>query len=165
MNPAGSTALEYQRARFKALLPKGYLYTQSHLWLAPQGAGAPPQTPRPAEASLWRVGLTSFAVRLLGETVEHGFHLEPGAPVSPGQAIGWVEGFKALSEVLCPAEGRFTGGNPALQTDITLINQDPHAAGWLYAVHGRPGAHCVDAEGYARILDQAIDRMLDEPKC
>lgn len=162
MNPAGSNALEYQRARFKTVLPRGYLYTQSHLWLASPDGGAGPAA-RPGKGILWHVGLTSFAVRLLGEMVEHGFHVEPGAPVAPGQAIGWVEGFKAVSDLHCPAEGRFAGGNPALQTDVTLINQDPHATGWIFAVEGRPDVQCVDAEGYVRILDQAMDR-LSEPQ-
>jgi glycine cleavage system H protein len=81
------------------------------------------------------------------------------APVAPGQIVGWVEGFKAISDLCSLVEGRFAGGNPALETDVTLINKDPHGAGWLYAVKGRPDAKCVGIEGYVRILDAEIDRM------
>jgi len=140
--------LEYKRARFAARLPTDYLYSPSHFWLARR------------EEDLWRVGLTKFGTRRLGEMVEHGFGVELNARVTLGQVIGWVEGFKAISDLHCLVEGRFAGGNPALQTEITLINKDPHGAGWLYAVKGRPDTKCVGVEGYVRILDQTIDRLL-----
>jgi len=140
--------LEYKRARFAARLPTDYLYSPSHFWLARR------------EEDLWRVGLTKFGTRRLGEMVEHGFGVELNARVTLGQVIGWVEGFKAISDLHCLVEGRFAGGNPALQTEITLINKDPHGAGWLYAVNGRPDTKCVGVEGYVRILDKTIDRLL-----
>jgi glycine cleavage system H protein len=145
--------LEYKRACFTARLPTDYLYSASHFWLARR------------EKELWRIGLTKFATRMLGEMVDHGFGAELDAPVSPGQVLGWVEGFKAISDLYCLVEGRFAGGNPALQTDITLVNRDPHDAGWLYAVRGRPDAKCVGAEGYVQILDQVIGRMLGKKVC
>jgi len=141
------SGIEYKRARFRARLPADFLYGPSHFWLAR------------LEKELWRVGLTKFGTRLLGEMVDHGFGVELNAPVALGQVIGWVEGFKAISDLGSQIEGRFAGGNPALQTDLALINQDPHGAGWLYAVKGRPDPNCVGVEGYVQILDQTIDRM------
>jgi len=138
----------YQRARFATQLPVGYRYSPSHFWMAEQ------------EPQVWRVGLTKFGSRMLGEMVDYGFEVEPGAPVVVGQVIGWVEGFKALTEIASIADGRFAGVNPALDQNPALVNQDPFGAGWLYAVHGQPGANCTDVEGYKKILDQAIDRML-----
>jgi len=32
------------------------------------------------------------------------FETQPGARVEPGQIIGWVEGFKAISDLFCVAE-------------------------------------------------------------
>jgi len=142
--------LEYKRGRFTARLPADCLYSPSHFWLARHGK------------ELWRVGLTKFGARMLGEMVDHGFGLELNAVVRPGQVIGWVEGFKAISDLHCLLEGRFAGGNPALETDITLINKDPHDAGWLYAVKGHPDPQCARIEGYVQILDKTIDRMLKE---
>jgi glycine cleavage system H protein len=147
-----SRFLEYKRARFAALLPTDSLYSPSHFWLARQDERA------------WRVGLTKFAARRLGEMVDHGFGVKAEAPVMPGQIIGWVEGFKAISDLYCLVEGRFAGGNPALQADITLINRDPHGAGWLYAVIGRPDPKCVGVQAYARLLDKTIDRLLEKPE-
>ena len=89
--------------------------------------------------------------------VEHGFEVELHAPVLAGQVIGWVEGFKAISDILCLVEGRFAGANPALKDRIGLINKDPYGMGWLYAVKGEPGGECVEARAYAKLLDQSID--------
>jgi glycine cleavage system H protein len=150
MDPEPPKSLAYQRARFTAQLPLGYRYSPTHFWIAPQPGG------------LWRVGLTKFATRLLGEMVDYGFEAKPGAPVRPGQVVGWLEGFKAISDLYCIAEGEFSGPNPAIEQNPTLINQDPHRAGWLYAVRGQPDSQCVSAEDYARILDETIDRKLRE---
>ena len=145
-------SLAYKRARFVTQLPLAYRYSPSHFWIA-----------READ-EVWRVGLTKFATRMLGELVDYGFETPLNAPVNPGQLLGWVEGFKAISDVYCIAVGGFAGVNPALEHNSTLINQDPYGAGWLYAVHGQPDDNCVEAEAYAKILDQTIDRMLEEKK-
>ena len=142
--------LSYQRARFATKLPVGLLYSPSHYWIARQ------------EQSLWRIGLTKFASRILGEMVDYGFDLKPGAGVTSGQVLGWIEGFKARSDVVCIAEGKFAGVNPQLEESITLINQDPYDTGWLYAVRGQPDVACIDVQGYMRILDETIDRLSKE---
>lgn len=149
MEHSDPKALPYKRARFVTQLPTSFLYSPSHYWIARQDDG------------LWRVGLTKFASRMLGEMVDYGVEVAAGNAVSSGQAIGWVEGFKALSDVFCIADGQFAGANPALESDVTLVNQDPQGAGWLYAVRGQPDATCVDAHGYAAVLDQTIDRFLE----
>ena len=148
-------ALRYRRCRFVAALPLDYLYSPSHFWIARQADGT------------WRVGMTKFATRLLGETVEMGFSIGIGSTVAQGQVLGWVEGFKSVSDLCAVVQGTFLGGNPGLGTDISQINKDPHGAGWLYAAAGEPDAGCLPAKGYARILDAAIDRLrqaqLDSP--
>jgi glycine cleavage system H protein len=148
MTPDRPKVIHYKRSRFATSLPGEYLYSPSHFWLAGQPDGT------------WRVGFTKFAVRMLGELVDHGFEVEPGAAVQPGQVIGWIEGFKAISDLYCVAEGTFAGGNPLLKARITAINQDPYGDGWLYAVHGAPDPKCVDVHGYCDLLDKTIDRML-----
>ena len=113
---------------------------------------------------MWRVGLTKFATRMLGEMVDHGFEVGPEAPVTHGQIIGWVEGFKAISDIFCVAEGTFVGANPALKEKITLIGKSPYDAGWLYGVRGAPDGRCVDVEAYKKILDKTIDKMMEKQK-
>src|SRR5688572_2957192 len=81
----------YKRSHFATQLPVDYRYSPSHCWIGRQ------------EDDRWRVGFTKFAVRMLGDMVDHGFEIEPEAPVAAGQIIGWVEGFKAISDVFCIA--------------------------------------------------------------
>ncbi len=147
MDNARAKTLLYKRAQFVAALPVKCLYTPSHAWLLP----------RPGKR--WRVGLTKFATRMLGEMVDHGFNAAPGAAVQAGQIIGWIEGFKAISDLYCVAEGRFLGGNPALKEAVNLVTQDPHGKGWLYEVAGQPEERCMEVKAYRDLLDQTIDRL------
>jgi glycine cleavage system H protein len=144
--------LHYKRSQFVTQLPVDYLYSPSHAWIARH------------DPSHWRIGLTKFATRMLGEMVDHGFEIESSTPVEPGQIVGWVEGFKAISDLYCIASGEFAGGNPVLKEKITLISKEPYGAGWLYLVKGQPDPKCVDVYAYRDILDAAIDRILAQQK-
>src|ERR1051325_5126000 len=123
--PSPQTSL-YKRSHFITHLPVDCLYSPSHFWIAK------------CDGERWRVGFTKFATRMLGEIVEHEFTVEPGAAVHSGQIIGWIEGFKAISDLYCIAEGTFAGGNPALKQKIELVSKDPYGDGWLYEADGRP---------------------------
>ena len=140
--------LAYRRARFGTRLPTDRLYTRSHYWLLE------------AEPGLWRVGFTKFATRMLGDVVEYQFDVQSPSNVDVGQKIGWIEGFKAVSDIYCVAAGTFDGSNHKLRQDITLLESDPYDSGWLYAVVGRPPPDGVDVNGYVTILDATIDKML-----
>lgn len=144
--------IRYKRSQFATRLPIDYLYTPSHFWLANQGD------------HLWRVGFTKFSVRMLGELVDHGLEVGPSTEVAVGQIIGWVEGFKAISDLYCAVHGRFKGGNPDLRENIETVHKDPYRHGWLYEAEGTPDERCVDVHGYVAILDKTIDRMLEQQK-
>jgi glycine cleavage system H protein len=149
---ASPKTLFYKRSRFVTHLPVDHLYSPAHGWIARR------------EDDLWRVGLTKFATRMLGEMVDHGFEVQSGAPVQPGQVVGWVEGFKAISDLFCIATGEFAGPNVALKERIALIDRDPYAAGWLYEVKGQPDAKCMSVHAYVRLLDKTIDKILEKQK-
>lgn len=152
MDTGKPATLFYKRSHFVTHLPTDYLYSRSHFWLAQQASGE------------WRVGLTKFATRMLGDMVDHGFEMEADAPVAVGQIIGWVEGFKAISDVYCVATGTFLGGNAALREKIALIDKQPYGEGWLYAARGKPDEKCLDVHGYREHLDRAIDLILSKQK-
>ena len=110
----------------------------------------------------WRVGFTKFATRMLGEIVEVQWEKTDGAAVASGEIIGSIEGFKAISDIYCAADGRFAGGNSALREKIELVGAEPYGAGWLYEVEGTPDAKCVDLQSYRALLDTTIDRILEK---
>ncbi len=140
--------IPYKRSRFATRLPVARRYTLSHFWL------------REDEPNLWSVGFGKFATRMLGDMVEYEFSAPIGGPVEVGQPIGWVEGFKATSDLYSVVTGDFLGANPALAKDITLVDSDPYYAGWLYRARGVPDKAAVDVHGYMATLDATIDRML-----
>ena len=140
-------SVRYKRSRFSTRLPAERLYTASHFWLASQ------------MPEVWRVGFTKFATRMLGELVEYGFEVKNGDAVQVGQIIGWVEGFKAASDLFCVVAGEFQGENPDLESDVGLVQSDPYGKGWLYKVKGTPEADSVDVHGYVAILDATITKI------
>jgi len=142
--------LYYRRARFSTRLPRERLYIRSHYWL------------HRIEADVWRIGLTRFATRMLGDLVEFGFQVEMDAPVAAGQPIGWLEGFKAVSDIYCAATGQYVRANPDLERDAALVDNDPYDLGWLYEVRGEPEPERLDVQGYVILLDATIDRMISQ---
>ncbi len=146
----GDAYLAYKRAKFATRLPTDRLFTEGHFWLEPEEGGRQ------------RIGFTKFATRMLGEVVEFEFAVEPGAEVERGQAIGHVEGFKAITELYSPLAGRFAGANPDLAEVIGEIHRFPYDRGWLYRVEGPPPEECLDATAYAAFLDGTIDRMMGQ---
>jgi glycine cleavage system H protein len=137
----------YRRARFSTRLPADRLYTASHFWLQEH------------EPGLWRVGLTKFAARMLGDVVDIGFDTSAGTMVALGDAVGWFEGFKARSDLYTVVAGTFIAANPELDEDVDIVDRDRYGRGWLYQVRGVPDNEARDAGGYAAILDATIDRM------
>jgi glycine cleavage system H protein len=142
-----AAGLRYKRSRFTTRLPIAYRYTAAHMWLADEGAGT------------WRVGFTKFAVRMLGEVVENGFEVKPGAAIEVGQVIGWLEGFKASTDLYCPVDGEFVGGNPLLDKQAERVHADPYGEGWLFRARGVPEDAAMDVHAYAAVLDAAIDKI------
>jgi len=115
-------------------------------------------------AGFWRVGFTKFATRMLGELVEAEWPTAIGATVEPGQNVGWVEGFKAASDVFCTMSGTFQGGNPILDEDACIVRSDPYVDGWLYQVDGEPETEALDSAGYLDLMEQTISKMQEDPK-
>ena len=140
----------YKRSTFVTHLPVECLYSPSHFWLAR------------IEGDRWRVGFTKFATRMLGEIVEVQWDKAADDAVASGAIIGSIEGFKAISDIYCVADGSFAGGNPGLVANIEKVGEDPYGAGWLYEFEGTPDAKCVTLEKYRELLDATIDHILEK---
>ena len=144
--------VRFKHARFSARFPETYRYSKSHYWMAPVEG----------QEGVWRVGFTKFATRMLGELVDCDWKVPAGGPVEPGQIVGWVEGFKAASDVYCVMQGSFVEGNPYLKQDACVVRSDPYEVGWLYAVRGEPEEGHLDVHGYIAHLGAIIQRMAEE---
>lgn len=142
----------YRRLLFRTRLLGDRLYTPSHFWIQQQASG------------VWRVGLTKFASRMLGDVVEISFDRRAGEEVQLGQEIGWFEGFKARSDLYSVATGVFNGSNPLLVDRIAVIDDDRYQRGWLYEVHGTPDPAAMDMHAYAQLLDETIDRIRESQR-
>jgi len=139
--------LLYRRILFRTRLLGDRLYTASHFWIQQQ------------DADVWRIGLTKFASRMLGDVVEIGFDVKQGERVEVGDSIGWFEGFKARSDLFSVAAGAFLGSNPLLVDRIAVVDDDRYRRGWLYEVKGTPEPNAMDMHAYATLLDHTIDRL------
>lgn len=144
--------LRFKHARFSARLPVDFRYSLSHYWMSPVED----------QPGYWRVGFTKFATRMLGELVEARYEVNEGQDVSSGQQIGYVEGFKAASDLFCVMDGKFAGGNPILEEDACIVKSSPYIDGWLYAVHGESEKTSVDVQGYHDHLSVLINKMQEE---
>ncbi len=149
MEAGESNSLFYKRSHFVTRLPLNYLYSPSHYWLSQQNG-------------TWRVGLTKFATRMLGEIVDYGFEAQRDIAVRPGQTLGWIEGFKAISDLFCVLDGRFIGSNPGLAQSPEPIDRDCYGQGWLYEAVGTPDPLCLDVQGYKALLDSTIDKLVEK---
>jgi glycine cleavage system H protein len=138
----------YRRSRFTTHLPVDRRYSRAHYWLLEESPGT------------WRVGLTKFATRMLGDIVEFELSVADGTAVALGDQIGSIEGLKAVTTIFAAGTGRFGGEGAPLRQDVTLAESDPYGLGWLYRLHGQPAADTVDVHGYVAILDATIDKML-----
>ena len=147
-----SNTITFQRGTFVTRLPVSHRYSPSHGWLADAGNGR------------WRVGFTKFALRMLGELVDVQFEREPGGVIRPGDILGSIEGFKAVSDLYCLGRGTFVGGNSSLASDLEVIGRDPYGAGWLYEFEGEPDTACFGVVEYRDLLAATIDRMLAQQK-
>ena len=143
--------VRFKRNHFSARLPKGYSYTLAHFWLYEHDNGE------------WRIGLTSFATRMLGEIVEFEFEVKPKQSVKVAQVVGWIEGFKAVSDIFCVANGQFVTVNAQANDNPEVICNDPFGDGWLYSVRGQPDPQVLDVDNYVEHLNRTIDKMLDQP--
>jgi glycine cleavage system H protein len=76
------------------------------------------------------IGVSDHAQSQLGDVV---FVELPkvGDKVAKGAPAGVVESVKAASEVFSPASGEIVAVNSALESEPSLINEDPMGKGWI----------------------------------
>ena len=144
--------VKYKRNRFTARFASNCFYSKAHYWLEPLGDDN------------YRVGLTKFAARMLGELVEFGFEIKAGARADTGDILGWMEGFKAASDIYALVDCRFIEENAELIDKPELLHARPHDKGWLYSVNFDESEKekLLNVSEYSAFLDDLIDKMTGE---
>jgi glycine cleavage system H protein len=111
--------LIFPMGKFEARIPGDREYADNHHWLMRDG-------------DVFRVGFTSYSVRLLQDVYFLSWSIDPDTSVRKKQEIGEIESSKAVSSLFAPATGRLLRFNEALLNDPSAINTDNYGAGWLY---------------------------------
>ncbi|WP_066659146.1 MULTISPECIES: glycine cleavage system protein GcvH [unclassified Sphingomonas] len=93
-------------------------FTEDHEWIELDGEIA-------------TVGITEYAQSQLGDIVFVEVP-EEGKEVAKGDDAAVVESVKAASDVYAPVSGTVVEGNPALEDNPALVNEDPEGDGWFF---------------------------------
>lgn len=131
--------LIFLMGKYEARFPTDRQYVRSHMWFQ-------------AEAGVYRVGFTAFAVRMLQDVYFLDWSIEPGTEVRAKQEIGEIESSKAISSLHAPADGTLLRFNPELMKDPTAINVDNYGKGWLFEFEPQ-GAVLLSAAEYVSHLE------------
>ena len=100
----------------------GLYYAGSHTWLK-----------RERHGSAVRVGLDGLAQHILPEVRAVNLP-RPGTRVYQGEPVPEVRCGERRARISSPVEGVVTRVNPALRGDPSLVEREPYAAGWLFAL-------------------------------
>lgn len=95
-------------------------FTRDHLWIRIEGSHA-------------RIGLSEHGQASLGAV--HAVDLPGvGESLERGEAFGEIESRRTVTELVAPVTGSVTATNTDLEDEPSLVNDDPHHAGWLLEV-------------------------------
>ena len=120
------------------MYPSEYLYSKEHEWIR-------------VDEDICTLGITDFAQKELGEVVFVELP-EVGQVFDATDEIGTIESVKAVAEVYTPVAGEIVEINEALADDPELLNEDPHADGWLVKIRFSSAADLkslMNAEQYS----------------
>ena len=145
---ADEEAICFEMGLHRAPLPGHLRYCDIHFWFEPLPADAngPART---------RVGLTSYAARLLSDVFRLEWTVKAGETLHEAQALGEIESTKASSELYSPMAGKLLAINEAMAKDPDPLSLDPYAA-WLLEFEGHPQAS-MDVSEYKKFLEDGWD--------
>ena len=145
---AESAPICFEMGLYRATLPVHLRYSDIHFWFEPVPV-ATGETPRT------RVGLSSYAARLLSDVYRLEWSVKAGELISEAQALGEIESTKASSELYSPMAGKLLAINEAMAKDPDPLSLDPYKA-WLLEFEGTP-ASSMDVHEYRKFLEDGWD--------
>ena len=125
----------------KGMYPNEYLYSREHEWVR-------------VEDDVCVLGITEYAQQELGEVVFVELP-EIGQVFDANDELGTIESVKAVAEVYTPVAGEIVEVNDAVVDDPELLNEDPHAEGWLVKIRFSSAADLkslLNAEQYEEFV-------------
>jgi len=128
------------------MYPDDFYYSQEHEWIKVEGGIA-------------TIGITDFAQKQMGDVVYVELP-EPGKEFEFHQSIGVVESVKAVSDIYSPISGEVTEVNKGLNDSPELVNEDPHAKGWIVKMKIRDESDLdklMSASDYEKFLEGIED--------
>jgi len=97
--------------------PPGLKYTKDHVWAKPEG-------------SIAVIGITHFGQESMGEITYVDLPLL-GKDLEKDQIIFAIGSSKAFIDLPSPVSGKVLEVNEVINTDPTIINNDPYDKGWM----------------------------------
>ena len=122
-------------------IPTDLRYTSDHEWIRIEG-------------NIATVGVTDYAQGELGDIVFVEVETE-GEELDAEEVFGTIEAVKTVSDLFLPIAGEILEFNEALESDPSLINNDPFGDGWIIKVKVNNPSDLdslMDAESYAASL-------------
>jgi glycine cleavage system H protein len=135
--------LVFMMGNYEARIPTDRVYAENHLWLKPDGEH-------------YRVGFTSYSVRLLQDVYFLDWTIDPHTEVASRREIGEIESSKALSSLYVPHAGVVGEFNAALLDDPSAINTDNYESGWLYRF--QTDSELLTPAQYLELLDAGWEK-------
>lgn len=139
---SGDTAA-YPTREVSKLNPVDLKYTSTHEWVK-------------AEGDVATVGITDYAQSELGEIV---FVELPkvGSKFQKEDALGTIESYKTVSDLMCPVSGEVVEVNSALADSPQLVNESAFDQGWLVKIKMTDPSEVdglMTAEQYEEVLKE-----------
>lgn len=106
-------------------IPENVRYTETHEWVRKDGDN-------------YVIGLTDHAQHEMGEIVMAELP-EVGAEATRGDSMGGLEAVKTAEDFYAPLDGEVAAVNEELEANPALINEEPFAGGWLFAIKASDG--------------------------
>ncbi|MEM6978088.1 MAG: glycine cleavage system protein H [Planctomycetota bacterium] len=128
-----------------ASFPNDRQYCKNHMWAMPS----------PTQTSLWRFGLTAYAVRLLQDVYFLDWEFDVPHSVADRQMIGSIESKKAESDLFAPIAGQMVTINDEVLAEPSLINAATYDDGWMFEIQPDEEPRLLEIEGYLHHLERA----------
>ncbi len=150
-----SQPLVFMMGQFAAEFPTDRQYAKNHMWAERRD-------------TVYRFGLSAYAVRLLQDVFFLDWCVDPGTQLKERQQIGSIESKKAESDLYSPVTGAVTQFNKQLLKDPSAINVDKYGLGWLFEIEPThapllsPDEYLAHLESVWEVTQRTIKGQLNE---